>query len=149
MSLVNLSPVRDCLRAIILGACVENKLFSLFFSSEKLRQQLNNTSVDHRLTSVQDQTANRCEDLSEEVKLLLKGPLSTKSKAVQTMWCFWAGKTGHTHQVILTHRSTEGRSLYTTEEVQRLDKAHVQWASSSNSLQTSGSGELHPYRVHW
>ena len=34
----------------------------------------------------------------------------------------WAGKIGHTHQVTQTHRSAEGRSLYTTEEVQRLEK---------------------------
>ena len=49
----------------------------------------------------------------------------------------------HTHHITLTRRSTEGRSWYTTDEVHRLDNTLVQWASSSNSLQTSKAEELY------
>ena len=41
---------------------------------------------------------HRCEERAEEAELLLKGPLSTKPKAVHAIYVMlWAGKTGCTH----------------------------------------------------
>ena len=99
MSLVNLSTIRDYIRDIILDACAKYTFFSDLFPNEKLRGWLNYTLMDQRQTSVQEPDCyHRCEDWAEEVKLLLKGLLSTKSKEVQANnMILWAGKTGCTH----------------------------------------------------
>ena len=107
--------------------------------------------MDHWEISAQDQTAIR--DVKTGYKRLnyyWKFHYQLKERQYwKTTWYFWQAKWVHSHQVTPTHRNTEGRSQYTTEEVQRLDKTQFQWALSCNSLQMCRAGVLHPCRVKW
>ena len=132
MSLVNLTTVRECLKAIIPGTYDEYKFFSHLFLNEKLRGWLNYISMDHRQTSVQDQTAMKdVRTRQKRSNYYWRVHCQWEARQYkQTMWCSGWQNRVQTHQVTLL---TEAQR----RDPDTLMKKFKDWTKpKSNELQT-------------